>query len=358
HYVINEPFNGYDTGTRPAGWTFENCDQNSDTYTTAGNYGEAPPSIKLDATGDVVTTRMFAADSESVLTFWLKGLAVSPSSALVVEEYSAGWSGITSITSIPGTGAVFGPFPVAETSTRLRFGYLKDAGNLAFDDVKVTGPVTPTPTVFIATPTPLPATPTPAPTAVLTGTPTPPATPTPTPPLPTPVPTVFHLVVAADDYDGDGTTDFSLWRSWRGKWFYWDVYAGESVRTSWGEDNDTPIPGDYDGDGTADVAVWRPGLNAWLVRGMTMVYWGNEGDVPAPGDYNGDGTTDYAVWRPSLGKWFIWPDPDQESSQYLLSWGLAGDIPVTGDYDGDGTSDCAVYRPKIGGWLVYNIFRL
>ena len=45
---ITEGFDNFDTGTRPAGWTFNGCNNNSDTYTTAGDFGVASP---LDQTG-------------------------------------------------------------------------------------------------------------------------------------------------------------------------------------------------------------------------------------------------------------------------------------------------------------------
>lgn len=57
--LIDEGFDGFDTGTRPSGWTFTGCDQNNDTYTTAGDYGAASPSIKLDQTGDSIETASF-----------------------------------------------------------------------------------------------------------------------------------------------------------------------------------------------------------------------------------------------------------------------------------------------------------
>jgi len=57
---LDEGFDGFETGTRPAGWTFINCDQNADTYTTAGNFGHLSPSIRLDATGDIIETNLSA----------------------------------------------------------------------------------------------------------------------------------------------------------------------------------------------------------------------------------------------------------------------------------------------------------
>jgi hypothetical protein len=155
--------------------------------------------------------------------------------------------------------------------------------------------------------------------------------------------TLSFPVFDGNDFDGNGTSDASIWRPSTGMWFIRDI-----ENDAWGQLGDIPVSGDYDGDGTTDIAVWRPSNGRWYLRGMTGTTWGTFGDIPVPGDYDGDGITDFAVWRPSNGKWFI-------LGTGTTVWGTAGDHPVPGDYDGDGDTDLAVWRPSNGKWYVLGI---
>lgn len=150
------------------------------------------------------------------------------------------------------------------------------------------------------------------------------------------------------DYDGDGKTDFALWRPEEGNWFF---LSGGIV--SWGRSQDIPMPMDYDGDGRADVAIWRPDDGSWFIRFAsgedTSFVWGSKGDLPVAADYNGDGKAEAAVWRPTSGAWFIRFN-DKESLS--ITWGNQDDIPVPGDFNGDGQAEPAIWRPKEGLWYI------
>lgn len=158
------------------------------------------------------------------------------------------------------------------------------------------------------------------------------------------------------DYNGDGRTDFAVWRPGDSNWRVRYSYFGNSSTIPFGVSGDVPVPGDYDGDRKSDRAFYRPSTNEWYVlRSSNNSYFsiplGLSGDHLVPGDYDGDCKTDIAMWRPSTAVWYIVRSSD--SGYTFVTFGLSGDIPVPGDYDGDCKNDIAVFRPSTREWWIH-----
>jgi ELWxxDGT repeat protein len=164
--------------------------------------------------------------------------------------------------------------------------------------------------------------------------------------------------VVPQDFNGDGVSDYAVYRQSNGLWIVRQP-GGNLLVTAMGDPSagDTAAPGDYDGDGTTDFAVYRPSAALWIVRqstgDTTFRYFGDpsQGDVAAPGDYDGDGKTEFAVYRPGAGLWIV-QQPDGSIIVTAMGDPSQGDIAAPGDFDGDGKTDLAVYRPGTGLWIV------
>ncbi len=136
--VAASSFDGFDAGVRPAGWTFTNCNADTDTFTSAAEYGAAGPSVRLDATGDIVAPPAFSAPRR--LSFWYKGVGDGASTVqlLVEEHYSSAWYALTCLSVAIPTSSATARFALQSVTDQVRFSYTAaDGGVLAIDDVTV-----------------------------------------------------------------------------------------------------------------------------------------------------------------------------------------------------------------------------
>lgn len=157
------------------------------------------------------------------------------------------------------------------------------------------------------------------------------------------------------DLDGDGKSDFSIFRPATGEWWYQQSGDGAVMVRQFGTSTDRIVPGDYTGDGRTDIAVWRPATGTWFIlrseNGSFFAFaFGQSGDIPVPADFDGDSKSDAAVFRASNSTWYILRSSDGQVS--VSTFGAASDHPVAADYDGDGRSDVGVFRPATGEWWI------
>src|SRR5436190_2662022 len=167
------------------------------------------------------------------------------------------------------------------------------------------------------------------------------------------------------DFDGDGSTDFTVVRNTGGgingqvTWFVNKHADGSQLSRQWGLASDTFLANDFDGDGLADYGVWRQGIQStfYIIQSQTNTIrvqdWGISNDDPSVvGDYDNDGKADFAVYRPGTtpgAQSFWYWKPSASSTQFnVVAWGLTDDTPAPGDYDGDHKMDFAVQRANGG----------
>ena len=106
-------------------------------------------------------------------------------------------------------------------------------------------------------------------------------------------------VIVPGDYDGDGKTDIAVARASAGQYAWFvrpsstGVISGAPTAIVGASATDFFAQGDYDGDGKTDFAVWRPsstgGASAFWVQGSTSgafsLPFGQQGDYPVA-NYN------------------------------------------------------------------------
>lgn len=156
------------------------------------------------------------------------------------------------------------------------------------------------------------------------------------------------LPVAAD-YDGNGCTDFGVYRPSDGTWHIQLCGAVGVAVHELGSPVSIPVPGDYDGDGKADIGVFDRADATWTFyrssdQSLQTIQFGNPGDVPVPGSFLGAGRTDLIVYRPATGTFFVRNRDDGATLSFPI--GIAGDLPDILDVDGDGKMDLVVFRPS------------
>ena len=158
------------------------------------------------------------------------------------------------------------------------------------------------------------------------------------------------------DFDGDGKTDFAVYRPSAGKTYIIKSsdYAGYFVQL--GSSSDVPVAADHDGDGKTDVVLYTAADHDWKIlesstnTNTVTVFAGNPNDKPVPCDFDGDEKADTAYWRDSVHA-FVSKD-SEDGEEKFEPIGAPGDIPVCADYDGDGKDDPAVYRSSIAVWFI------
>jgi hypothetical protein len=97
---------------------------------------------------------------------------------------------------------------------------------------------------------------------------------------------------------------------------------------------DKPVAGDYDGDGKSDFVVFRPSERIWyLLRsrdGFAAYQFGLSDDKLLQADFDGDGKRDIAVYRQSTGVWYYLRSSNNEVVSQ--SFGTTDETPIPSIY--------------------------
>lgn len=177
------------------------------------------------------------------------------------------------------------------------------------------------------------------------------------------------------DFDGDGITDLAIRSLGSATWkvknssgsnFNSTRENGEQLVIFGRQKQDIPAIGDYDGDGISDFAVFRPSTQMWYVRNSSLSNYNSSNEdgiqrvqigdnaklIPVPGDYDGDGVSDMALFDAESGNW-IFRHSSQPEILLSKTFGIGlEDIPVVADYDGDGITDVAIWNRGSFTWRI------
>jgi hypothetical protein len=188
--------------------------------------------------------------------------------------------------------------------------------------------------------------------------------------------TALNLLGGTPYYDNDCKTDISIWRpGTTGQFWIWNSGQNNSTVASFGTTGDIPLGGDYDGDGITDFAVYRivNDQGHWLIYSSSnsvtsdILLGTSPYDFPVPADYDGNGKSDAAIFRMEIVKvnnqnvirptFYYWR---LLNSQYSIQEITLADqpitssdlIPVVNNYDSDAIADVAIWNRTSGQWNI------
>ncbi|MFN0277217.1 MAG: FG-GAP repeat domain-containing protein [Pyrinomonadaceae bacterium] len=160
------------------------------------------------------------------------------------------------------------------------------------------------------------------------------------------------------DYDGDGKTDFAVFRPSNGYTYIVRSSDNSDYSVQGGTADDVPVPADFDGDNKTDIVFRKNSDKKWTIKlsttnGVIESTYGSSGsDVPIAGDFDGDGLADKAYWKSSNHTFYFIGSSD--NTEHTQSLGVSSDVPICADYDGDGKTDFAVKREE--RWIIRSSF--
>lgn len=159
------------------------------------------------------------------------------------------------------------------------------------------------------------------------------------------------------DFDLDGKADAVVYRPNFGIWY---VYPSSGIcphpstptgfggcQLQWGLSGDIPLTGDYDGDGKTDYTVFRPSTGTWYIRYSStdavtfMGQFGLSGDIPDEGETTGDARSDLILYRPGEARFYV-----RNSTTQAISYISVPPPPNSGTYPPE--------YSLVGNWLIPN----
>jgi hypothetical protein len=169
------------------------------------------------------------------------------------------------------------------------------------------------------------------------------------------------------DFDGDGKRDIGIYTptitsSGAGKWEIFLSSTGytTSIVKYWGGLGDLPMAADFNGDGKTDFALFRTGATyfnssfRWCTgtdtgsTGCASTYSLSEDKTAIPYvgvNFDSNAATSEILFHHPLDNQWIWYSTSGATG-YVGPFGLATDSALPGLYDGDNLTDLAVYRPS------------